>query len=1167
MRFSILIVWCAIAVAQPQAQRLVIDGRLDDAFWKGLPAQKLVPSETGVPLDAGGEIRLAISGRYLYVAARLPEAAGRVTARVTGRNPNWEDEDLFQILAGPDIGYTDRVVKINALGAYSVEREGQLVHPNVDKYLVATRVSESGWTVELAFPLNLVSAPASDPVWVSMKRIRARRPGSPPQRWHWPEFGPASKAPVKPPEDWSAPGPIFQPSAIGNTDAPLQVGRVSALPAPDSKWGDPAWRNVPVWTLLKDEAPPSAPAAATEVKLIHDGQTLAVLARCTGVPVAVAAPGVPSRRASSPHSFQIYLATSGSSYVRLSKDASGQFNEAAGLTGGSRISRPREFSSGTRAAVHPGPDAWTVRMDIPLSPVAKVLGEAAIPPEWRVLFRRVRPGPEGELTEVSVLPVIGSSTPLRPVRYRRLALVDSVPSRPAMPAGAQSAPGPRPFDSRVLSHGRSGAPSPSDMVGRYVRNRVQAIAQTEQQAWERVQSRADWERFREPRLKALAASLGEFPPRSPLETKVTKEFTGEGYRRQDLVYQSRPGLWVTANLYLPANPPARMPGIVVVHSLHRPKSQAEIQDMGILWARAGCAVLAMDLIGHGERTQSHPWNREGYHARFVLSTQLYLAGESLAKWMVWDVIRGIDLLLERKDIAQDQIIVLGAVAGGGEPAALAAALDTRVAAVAPFNFGRSDPGSGWWDASRCLRRSVVDRFFPWVICASVAPRRLIYANEMGRESYRNPEAWHRYQKIYGLYGARDNLDDAYGFGSFPGPGECANIGPAQRASLYPELHRWFAIPIPPEEPDDRRPEPELASLTPALAATLKMRAIHELAAEVAQPKMDLARTQLAALPPGERLNRLRRQWAGKLGDVEANARPEATVHWKRPWLKAEAEGITLAVEPGITVPLVLLRPAAPAPGRLPVVIALSQGGKESFFAHRGREIEELLKAGAVVCLPDVRGTGETSPDTSRGPGGADVSHANTEFMLGSTLLGARLKDLRTVMAYLAGRSELDSRRFGLWGDSVAPVNAARLLLDELPNWQIGPDIQHQAEPLGGLLAILGALYEDGVRAVAVRRGLLSYRSILDDRFNYIPGDVIVPGVLEIGDITDAAAALAPRPLLFESLVDGRNRPVPDAALRSGLAPVYKAYNASPGVLQVRAEGATPPLARWIAAQF
>jgi len=35
---------------------------------------------------------------------------------------------------------------------------------------------------------------------------------------------------------------------------------------------------------------------------------------------------------------------------------------------------------------------------------------------------------------------------------------------------------------------------------------------------------------------------------------------------------------------------------VIVHSLHWPRTQFELQDMGILWARSGCAVLVMDQL-------------------------------------------------------------------------------------------------------------------------------------------------------------------------------------------------------------------------------------------------------------------------------------------------------------------------------------------------------------------------------------------------------------------------------------------------------------------------------------------------------------------------------------------------------------------------------------------
>jgi cephalosporin-C deacetylase-like acetyl esterase len=1094
-------IWAvAAATAQP-----VIDGNLNDAFWQKITAQKLTGEWNKSPDSVeGGEIRVIVAGRFLYIGARLPEPEGRFVARALGRNPIFEEEDLLRIKAGPDIGFTDRVLHINPLGAYSVERDRQILPTHAERYLVATSVGEREWSAEVAIPLNEIGAPRADSAVLHVQRIRAMRPGSPEQRWRWPERGPAARVMVAPDEKWDGPAPVFRPVQLGNSEPPLAAGR-REVPPVDSGWDAAGWRDVPAWSLLRNEPLPRLPREATEIKVIQDGRTLAVLARC-------AARSMPAGE-----TFHVYLSTTGSTYAQFVLDPENKLATAAGFSGGPRISRPRDdWKIPARAHAWKQPGEWLARIDIPLDRTAEVLGEPRLPSEWRILFQRSRPAQDDEPREISLLPVTESDTALCPWRYRRLVLAEKGQpiSKPREPE----------FNTRVLSEQERRDRKLPSMIEAHIRSRVDRITASVQRQWEQVSTREDWERFRKPKIDALAAMFSRFPARAALKTRVTKEFVGEGYRRQDLVYQSRPGLWVTANLYLPIKSTGKVPGIVVVHSHHRPRTQAELQDMGILWARVGSAVLIMDQIGHGERSQSYTWNREDYHSRYLLGMQLYLTGESLLQWMVWDIIRGVDLLLDRPDIDAKRVIMLGAVAAGGEPALVAAALDPRIAAVAPFNFGRAAPGWGSWESTRNLRRSIVDQFFPWVIGTSVAPRRFVYSNEMGWNPERHA-AWAWYQKIFGLYGAPDLLDEAHGFGTFPGPGECTNIGPPQRKTLYPELQRWFEIPTPAEEPRDRRPEPELLSLNPDIAADLGMRRIHDLAREMAHGQLETARKELSRLQSGERGAWLQARWREKLGDIEPNRQPAATLHWKKRWLGAEVEGMTLQVEPGILVPMLLLQPPNAPAARRPVVIAISEGGKERLAVHESDRIQALLKAGIAICLPDVRGVGETSPDARRGPFGAETSLAATELMLGNTLLGSRLKDLRTVLAYVSARPDIDPKRIGVWGDSFVPVNPQRFLLDESPNWAIGPEVQRQAEPLGGLLAVLAGLYED-VRALAVRRGLVSYASILDDRFAYVPSDIIVPGILEAGDLSDVVAAIAPRPVLLESLVDARNRPVP-----------------------------------------
>jgi cephalosporin-C deacetylase-like acetyl esterase len=1206
------------------SQRVMIDGKATDTFWQQVHSEKLAPAESGVPSGMGGEVRATIAGRYLYLSARMPEPTGRVTARSIGRNPIWEGggearsiTEARQYSNGAPEGEdyvrfvirvyneNDWMLQIGPLGAYSVkwrwtgEHEWYTSRPDkCDRFLVAARIAEREWSVEAAIPLDQLGSPRPGYTRLSVERNRAGRPGTPRELWRWPQQEPTAEVPALSAGSQDLPDPLFRPPLLGNSEPSIEVGLRKDLPPIDSGWTDPAWREVPTWILYRNEAPSRLPIFPTEVKLIQDGHTLAVLARCIEPDRVIA-------RAKEPDdglvleddSFQVYLATSGSSYVQYAINPKGYILDAVGHTGNPRLSRSLvDWKSLVRGMARQEQGQWIARLDLPLAAVAEAMGEVANSKEWRVLLLRSRPARDGEPRETGVLPITQSVTPLCPARYRRLKLVGAAPSQLHAPPIPERNGNLTSFPTRVLRPEQRKQMDLAGMVEHDIRSRVLKVLEAEKQDWDRVKTLADWKDFREPRLKALAASLGKFPDRGPLETRVTSEFRGDGYRRENLAYQSRPGLWVTANLYLPAEERKQMPGIVIIHSHHAPKTQFELQDMGIIWARAGCAVLVMDQIGYGERIETYPWDREAHNSDHILGMQLELANENLMNWIVWDTTRGVDLLLQRGDVDQKQIVLLGAVAGGGDPAGVAAALDSRIAAVVPFNFGESEPeelrsdpnknqwpldlaDAGWGDmvSTGALRGAIRDQFFPWTICALVAPRRFVYSFELGWNVEDLP-AWARYRKVFSFYDALDHLADAHGYGPFPGPGECWNIGPAQRKSLYPTLQRWFGIPIPYTEVSsslegnlerrpvmDGRPVSDLAVLTPAVASELHMRSLHELAREEGQHQLDATRAELEKLTPQERRQWLKTRWASKLGDIEPNLYPGAVLQWSKQIPNAQVEGITLTVEPGIVVPMLLLRPQRPAGERAPVVIAVADGGKDLFVAERSQEIEAMLESGTAVCLPDVRGTGETSPDPTMDPDGDEIREhlAASELMLGDTLLGKRLKDLRTVIAYLEGRQDMDAHQIGLWGDSFAPANPPRLLIDEQVQWQVGPEIEQQAEPLGGLLALLGALYHDSVRSIAVHGGLTSYLSVCDDYFTYVPADVIVPGILEVGDIADLAAVLVPRSLLLAGLVDGRDRLLQDAELHHQFSTLERSYRSvSNSKLVIRSGSERKNLADW-----
>jgi hypothetical protein len=297
-----------------------------------------------------------------------------------------------------------------------------------------------------------------------------------------------------------------------------------------------------------------------------------------------------------------------------------------------------------------------------------------------------------------------------------------------------------------------------------------------------------------------------------------------------------------------------MPGILLCHSHHAPKTQGELQDMGMLWARAGCLVLVMDQLGHGERRQ-HPFNtekdyakpykvgRQDYYFRYDNAVELQLVGESLIGWMAWDLMRGVDLLLGQEGIDPKRIILLGSVAGGGDPAAVTAALDERIAAAVPFNFGGPQPetryplpddvetsfnyaGGGSWESTRNLRLSAANGFLPWVIVGDIAPRRLVFAHEFSWDQARDP-VWKRLQTIYGFYDAADHLASTHGRGELRGqPPEathCNNIGREHRKLIHQAFQRWFGIEVGGTDAfSARRESRELLCMTPAVERELKL---------------------------------------------------------------------------------------------------------------------------------------------------------------------------------------------------------------------------------------------------------------------------------------------------------------------------------------------------------
>ena len=247
-----------------------------------------------------------------------------------------------------------------------------------------------------------------------------------------------------------------------------------------------------------------------------------------------------------------------------------------------------------------------------------------------------------------------------------------------------------------------------------------------------------------------------------------------------------------------------------------------------------------------------------------------------------------------------------------------------------------------------------------------------------------------------------------------------------RQGIYPALKKWFDMPIPEKEYQERHKADELLCLTPEVLKEVKPRPLYEVAGEIGDERAAAARKKLAELKPEERRKRLREEWAKLLGDVEPRE-SERYCEDRRGRRVGTATAGPLLLEVGARSSSRRPADADRRPRhRCPLVVCVCQQGKQAFLKERADAVAALLEGGAAVCLPDLRGTGETQPGDGRGRQSAATSISSTELMLGpdaARLAAARPARGPEVPARLARTSGTSrTARIALWGDSLAPVN-------------------------------------------------------------------------------------------------------------------------------------------------
>ncbi|MEZ6134727.1 MAG: alkaline phosphatase D family protein [Pirellulaceae bacterium] len=228
--------------------------------------------------------------------------------------------------------------------------------------------------------------------------------------------------------------------------------------------------------------------------------------------------------------------------------------------------------------------------------------------------------------------------------------------------------------------------------------------------------------------------LSPWPEKTDLKTTVTGTISLAGVDVDRLHYQSRPGLYVAANLYQPTGsaPADGWPAVLYVCGHARATEHGRLlgnktayQHHGLWLARHGVVCLMIDTIQLGEFHGEH-------HGTYKLGRWDWISrGYTPAGVEAWNAMRGVDLLCETPGVDGKRIGITGR-SGGGAYSWFAAALDERIGVAVPV-AGITD-----------LRNHVVDgcveghcdcmyfvNYFGWdyaKLAALVAPRPLLLAN-------------------------------------------------------------------------------------------------------------------------------------------------------------------------------------------------------------------------------------------------------------------------------------------------------------------------------------------------------------------------------------------------------------------------------------------------------
>jgi dienelactone hydrolase len=556
------------------------------------------------------------------------------------------------------------------------------------------------------------------------------------------------------------------------------------------------------------------------------------------------------------------------------------------------------------------------------------------------------------------------------------------------------------------------------MLAEYFRSQTQALANG---CLAEIKTLDDWNARKGEYRRQLLEMLGldPLPEKTDLKAQITGRVEHDEFIVEKVHFQSRPGLYVTGNLYLPRKIDRPLPTILYVCGHGRVVKDGVVygakvsyQHHGAWFAKSGYACLTIDTLQLGEIEGIH----HGTH-RYGMWWWLN-RGYTPAGVEAWNCVRALDYLETRKEVDATRFGVTGR-SGGGAYSWWIAAIDDRIKVAVPV-AGITDLTNHVVDGTveghcDCMFMVNTYRWDYAQVAALVAPRPLLISNTDSDGIFPLDGVYRTFEQVRRIYRLHESAEKGatakVALNISPGPHK-------DTQELQVHAFRWFNHYLkgddsPVEMAAVKFFQPEQLKVFATLPADEINTKIHESFVPAAAP---------AKVPADKgEWEAMRGQWQRELSERAFRSWPQPTVSAApTEILAASHDGIRLAVyefesQPGFRLRLYTLNRTereTPRLNELNVLTVLDNQGWNEFLAQIRPAFESELKDERlpaanveawqatkkmleqfpwVMTYVAPRGVGPSAWDQSERK---QIQHRRRFYLLGQTLDAQQVWDVR-----------------------------------------------------------------------------------------------------------------------------------------------------------------------------